>query len=248
MIELLRPDWPAPAGIVAGATLRTGGVSRGRFESLNLAAHVGDSDTAVAENRTRLASAATLPGEPRWLQQVHGTTVVDADARGESAPPVADGSTARLPGTVCVVMTADCLPVLFAARDGSAVAAAHAGWRGLAAGVLEATVTALGVDPGGLIAWLGPAIGPAAYEVGDEVRAAFVTRNPALDACFEANEQGRWQADLYALARARLGGCGVRDVYGGDACTASSPRQFFSYRRDGECGRMVTFIYQKMGQ
>lgn len=245
MIDLLSPGWPAPENVTAGTTLRTGGVSTGPFESLNLAAHVGDSETAVAKNRTRFASAAELPAEPHWLQQVHGTTIVDAAVSTGSAPPIADGSTTTRSGTVCLVMTADCLPVLLSTRQGDAVGAAHAGWRGLAAGVLEAAVAALGVDPDQVIAWLGPAIGPSAYEVGNEVRAAFVTRNSALSACFERNERGRWQADLYALARARLTDCGVADVYGGDSCTALDQERFFSYRRDGECGRMATFIYRR---
>jgi len=240
-IDWLPADWPAPPGVTAGTTLRTGGASRGPWQSFNLADHVGDDAQAVAANRALLRGALALPAEPLWLGQVHGSVVVEAPCA--KPVPRADAAFARRAGAVCAVLTADCLPVLFAARDGSRVAAAHAGWRGLAGGVLEATVDALGGDPGDLIAWLGPAISQPAFEVGGEVREAFLTADPAAGDCFVPNARGRWQADLYALARRRLGACGVAATYGGGRCTYGEPDAFYSYRRDGQCGRMASLIY-----
>lgn len=239
MAELLRPDWPAPLSVRAVQTLRGGGCSPAPWDSLNLGDHVGDDSVRVAANRASLR--ALLPGEPRWLCQVHGTGVVDAAA--VDGVPEADAAFARRPGTVCAVMTADCLPVLLCDRAGTVVAAAHAGWRGLEAGVLEATVAAMEVAPGELLAWFGPAIGAGHFEVGDEVRAAFVARDPSATEAFQACAGGKWLADIYALARQRLAAVGVTAVFGGAWCTVSDPARFFSYRRDGVTGRMATLIW-----
>jgi polyphenol oxidase len=241
-VAILAPQWPAPQGVRAAFTLRGGGVSTGRYESLNLGARVGDLDAAVAENRRRLRAHLQLPAEPAWIEQVHGVAVLDLDAPALSAP-CADAVTARRADAVCVVQVADCLPVLFAARDGGAVAAAHAGWRGLAAGVLESTVARLGVEPQQLIAWLGPAIGPSHFEVGEEVRAAFTAHDRAAAQAFAPNARGRWQCDLGALARQRLAAIGIGAVHGGGWCTFADPARFFSHRRDGQCGRMAALIW-----
>jgi polyphenol oxidase len=235
------PDWPAPPGVRAAFTLRTGGVSVPPFDSLNVAAHVGDELRAVGANRRRIARLLELPGEPAWLEQVHGIDVADLDCA--PTPLRADAAVTRLPGRICAVQVADCLPVLFAAKNSSAVAAAHCGWRGLAMGVLEAAVRALGVNPRELCAWLGPAIGPLAFEVGDEVRASFLAQDERATCAFVANPRGRWQCDLYQLARQRLAGLGVQAVFGGGLCTYSDPSRFFSFRRDGRCGRMAALVW-----
>jgi YfiH family protein len=239
--SFLTPDWPAPPGVRSAFTLRTGGVSAAPFDSLNVARHVGDDAGAVEENRRRIARLLELPGEPAWLEQVHGTEVADLDR----APGAlrADAAITRRRGRICAVQVADCLPVLLAAQDASAVAAAHCGWRGLANGVLEATVRALGVDPHKLCAWLGPAIGAAAFEVGEEVRRAFMAQDERAASAFLANPAGRWQCDLYALARARLAALGVQAVAGGGICTYSDRARFFSFRRDGRCGRMAALVW-----
>jgi hypothetical protein len=223
------------------STLRGGGCSAGPYVSLNLAAHVGDDAACVRENRRRLREAAGLPGEPLWLEQVHGTGVVAHD--GRDGTPRADAAIAVAPGLVCAVMTADCLPVVLAHRSGSSVGVVHAGWRGLAAGVVEATIAALACPARELLAWLGPAIGPGAFEVGVEVREAFASRMPALAECFAVNERGRLQANLYELARRQLAAAGVDSVYGGGWCTASDTQRFFSFRRDGTTGRMATLAW-----
>ena len=241
-VAWITADWPAPAGIVAGCTSRQGGVSQGNHASLNLGAHVADDDAAVLENRRRFRLQCELPAEPRWLAQIHGTTVA-VDPLVDS-PTTADAAYTRETAVVCAVLTADCLPVLFVSADGSELAVAHAGWRGLNAGVLEATVDEFSSPPGGLLAWLGPAISQAAFEVGSEVRDVFLEDDAAAAACFVANRRGRWQADLYALARQRLVRMGVTQVFGGDFCTYDDSARFFSYRRDGECGRMASFIYR----
>jgi polyphenol oxidase len=251
MAEWITPDWPAPPQVKAAATLRTGGVSKGAFESLNLGTHVGDEPAAVAENRRLLRAALGLPGEPSWLNQVHGSAVVDASAADikQSAqgsvetPATADASIARGPGGVCVVMTADCLPVIFCDRAGSRVGAAHAGWRGLAGGVLGATIDALATPPSQLLAWLGPAIEPDAFEVGDEVREAFLQISADNAAAFRANARGRWQADLYQLARNELARLGVTAVYGGGFESFADSKRFFSYRRENRTGRMATLVW-----
>jgi hypothetical protein len=237
----IEPDWPAPPRVRVISTLRTGGGSLGPYASLNLAVHVGDDPATVAGNRRSLHAAAALPDEPLWLEQVHGTAV--AVHGGGGVVPRSDASIATLAGRVCAVLTADCLPVVLVDRAGSRVGVAHAGWRGLVGGVLEATIAALCCPAGDLMAWLGPAIGPAAFEVGPEVREAFTARSSSLAEGFVENARGRFQADLYALARRQLTAAGVSAVYGGDWCTASDPRRFFSYRRDGTTGRMATLAW-----
>jgi YfiH family protein len=202
--------------------------------------HVDDDADAVVENRRLLRAELTLPAEPSWLEQAHGADVVDLDAGQAGA---ADAAVTAAPGRICVVLTADCLPVLFATTSGERVGVAHAGWRGLAHGVLQATVAAMANEPGELLAWLGPAIGPAAYEVGDDVRAAFVETDPGAEACFAGNARGRWQADLYGLARRSLAAAGVNAVYGGDFCTFTESERFFSHRREAPCGRQATLIW-----
>jgi YfiH family protein len=241
-LDLIEPDWPAPARVRSAFTLRTGGVSGAPYDSLNVGAHVGDLSTAVEENRRRVRERLRLPGDPVWLQQVHGVEVADLDV-GDGRR--ADAAVTRTPGHACVIQVADCMPVLFAARDGSAVGAAHAGWRGLAGGVLEETVRHLGVPAAQLIAWLGPTIGQQHFEVGDEVRAAFVSHDPDAASAFESNARGRWQCDLYSLARRRLSALGVRSISGGGWCTYADAERFFSYRRDGQCGRMAALIWME---
>jgi YfiH family protein len=236
----LRPDWPAPAGVRAAVTTRQGGVSRGPYATLNLALHVGDDPAAVAENRARLRAALELPAEPAWLEQAHGTGV--AVLPGARAGP-ADAAVTFTQGPVCAVLVADCLPVFLASRAGDRVGIAHAGWRGLAAGVVEATVAALDCEPAALVAWLGPAIGPAAFEVGGEVRDAFIARDAGADAAFRPGRAGRWLADLPALARRRLAAAGVAAVTGGGLCTHTDASRFFSYRRDGATGRMAALAW-----
>jgi polyphenol oxidase len=341
---LIVPDWPAPAGVRAAFTLRTGGVSAAPYDSLNMGAAIGDSPEAVAENRRRVSEALRLPGEPAWLEQVHGTHVVELGAAAGVGPactgtgpatmatpvsaagvgpartgagpatmatpvsaagvgpactgtgpatvatrasaagagpartgtglatvatrasaaggsgvagdphgpaavetrvpvPKGDASVTWGPGQVCAIRVADCMPVLFAARDGSAVGAAHAGWRGLAGGVLEATVERLGVPAMQLIAWMGPAIGQANFEVGDDVRAAFTATDAEAASAFLPNARGRWQCDLYALARRRLAAMGVGGVYGGGGCTFADSTRFFSFRRNARTGRMAALIW-----
>ena len=241
--SVLTPEWNAPAAVRAAFTLRGGGVSRAPFDTLNLGAGVGDVPEAVAENRLRLRSLLALPAEPAWLEQVHGTRVAELDAAGEGAAGPADAVMTRSSGRVCAVQVADCMPVLFAARDGSAVAVAHAGWRGLAAGVLEATVARLGLAPDRLLAWLGPAISVRHFEVGEEVRAAFLAADAGAHGAFVANARGRWQCDLAVLARRRLSALGLAEVAGGSWCTYADPARFFSFRRDGRCGRMAALIW-----
>lgn len=237
----LAPDWPVPRRVRVLSTLRAGGVSEGPYSSLNLAAHVGDVPAHVLENRRRLREAAALPGEPLWLEQVHGCDVVVQDGRMDA--PRADAAVTTTPGRVCAVMTADCLPIVIADREGTRVGIAHAGWRGLAGGVVEATVAALHADPAGLVAWLGPAIGQQAFEVGAEVRQAFIARSVAAAGCFVANERGRYQADLYGLARCVLADAGIGATCGGGWCTVTDREQFFSFRRDGVTGRMATLAW-----
>ncbi len=237
---LIVPDWPAPPNVRALVSTRAGGASSPPWDSFNLGEHVGDSPAAVAANRARLREL--LPGEPVWLSQVHGNAVADADTA--TGVPVADAAVARTPGRVCAVLTADCLPVLFCDDAGTVVAAAHAGWRGLAAGVLEATVARMGVPGHRVLAWLGPAIGPAAFEVGDEVRAAFVDGDGAAAQCFARGARsGKWMADLFGLARRRLASAGVDRVHGGGSCTYAESARFYSYRRDGVTGRFASLVW-----
>lgn len=237
--DCLIPEWPAPSNVCALQTLRTGGGSPAPWNSLNLGDHVGDDPGRVAANRASLRER--LPAEPLWLKQVHGTTVVDAASAAQRIS--ADAAFSRRSRAVCAVMTADCLPVLFCDRAGTVVAAAHAGWRGLLEGVLENTVAAMQVPPSELLAWLGPAIGPDRFEVGDEVRAAFVGRDAGAAACFAAQADGKWLADIYGLARQRLVSLGVAHISGGNSCTVSDAEHYFSYRRDGVTGRMATLIW-----
>ncbi|WP_443081006.1 peptidoglycan editing factor PgeF [Uliginosibacterium sp. H1] len=238
------PAWPCPPNVGAWVTTRAGGVSQPPFASLNLGDHVGDNPGDVAENRKRVT--ALLPGTPRWLQQVHGIEICRVDSTTQaSSVPVADAAVSHRPGQVCAVMTADCLPVLLCDRQGSVVAAAHAGWRGLCAGVIERCVAEMGVPPQTLMAFLGPAIGPTAFEVGGEVRSAFMAHNERAEAAFRSGLEDKWFADIYLLARQRLHDIGVPAdaVYGGDRCTVSEPDAFFSYRRDGATGRMAALIW-----
>lgn len=235
----LVPDWPAPANVRALATTRHGGVSVTPYASLNLGGHVGDDPLAVAANRARLREM--LPSEPVWLNQVHGAGIVNA-AQAEGVPQ-ADGSYSRKPGTVCAVLTADCLPVLLCDRAGTVVAAAHAGWRGLANGVVEAAVQSMAVDTGDILAWLGPAIGPEAFEVGGEVREAFMRLAPEAELAFQPHKDGKWLADIFLLARQRLARVGVSRVFGGGECTCRDRERFYSYRREGATGRMGSLIW-----
>lgn len=237
------PDWPAPPNVRAFVTTRNGGVSTGCYASLNLGLRTGDDPRAVASNRAFLRSF--LPREPTWLKQLHGTRVVDADA--PDAPPEADASIAREVGTVCAILIADCLPVLLCDRFGKLVAAAHAGWRGLSGGVIEHTVREIrraGVSPQDLLAYLGPAIGPAAFEVGADVRNAFIARDPLAASGFTPHREGKWLADLFALARQALQRAGISHIFGGGLCTLADPQRFFSYRRDGITGRMAALIWR----
>ena len=239
------PEWPAPAGVRALVTERAGGAGERGYASLNLATHVGDAPTAVAANRALLRG--TLPSEPRWLEQVHGSAVLDLDRQGSTLPP-ADAAVTGRAGTVCAVLTADCLPVLLCDRAGRRVGAAHAGWRGLLRGVLPAAVAALDSDPRDVLAWLGPAIGPDAYEVGADVRDAYLAADASAARHFAPNARGRWQADLYGLARASLAAAGVEAVFGGGFCTFAERDRFFSHRREAPCGRMATLIWLEDGK
>jgi hypothetical protein len=246
-MDFLFPDWPAPSNVQARVTTRRGGMSAAPYASLNLGDHVGDDPVAVAANRAELRRC--LPAEPLWLKQVHGSGIVTADQA--AGVPEAEGSVTRQAGCVCAVLTADCLPVLFCDRAGTVVAAAHAGWRGLADGVLEATVRAMAVEPGEILAWLGPAIGPQAFEVGEEVRQIFMAHDPAATQAFTPSSltpqalggSPKWLADIYLLAQQRLARVGVIQAFGGDFCTHTDAERFYSYRRDGLTGRMASLIW-----
>lgn len=246
MDDVLRPDWSIP-GVVAFTTLRHGGgSSQAPFDDFNLGARCGDAIDAVAANRMTLMTRHSLPSPPRWLRQVHGTRVVIDPELDETEPgePSADAAVTRRARTVLAILTADCLPVVFAAEDGSEVAAAHAGWRGLAGGILEATVAAMQTSPERIIAWLGPAAGPQAYEVGREVFDAFVACDARDASAFQPTRVGHWRVDLYALARRRLASVGVTRVDGGGLCTISDAQRYFSHRRDQRTGRMATIVYR----
>jgi YfiH family protein len=237
------PDWPAPARVRAVTTTRHGGVSKGCYASMNPADHVGDDPRAVAANRLRLQQVLNLPAAPLWLQQVHGVAVVDAAVAGSA--PVADAAHSTQAGVVCAVLTADCLPVLLTDTAGECVAAIHAGWRGLAAGVIEQAALATGRPGECLLAWLGPAIGPQAFRVGAEVRDTFMAHDQSAAEAFRQGPDGAWYADLYRLARQRLAEYGVTAVYGGGYCNFTDSDRFYSYRRDGKTGRMATLIWLK---
>ena len=239
MNQRIEPSWEAPANVHAFTTTREGGISRAPFDSFNLGARCGDEPARVHANRNRFQ--LWLPSSPGWLRQVHGRQVVDRSKFAEEEPE-ADAAVAFSPGLACTILTADCLPVLFCDREGSRVAAAHAGWRGLAGGVLEATVTALETDPANLVAWLGPGIGPKAFEVGAEVREQFLSVYPGCSEAFETRD-GSLFADLYAIARLALADAGVSRVSGGQHCTHADQNRFYSYRRDGRTGRMATVIW-----
>jgi polyphenol oxidase len=236
-LAFITPDWPAPANVKALQTTRNGGVSMGVYASLNLGDHVKDQPQHVAANRQLLS--AYMPSEPVWLNQVHGVRVIDAAV--SSCLESADASFTSRKQVVCVTMTADCLPVLLCNQAGTAVAAIHAGWRSLCDGVIEATIAAMPVPANQLMAWLGPAIGPEAFEVGGEVRAQFMAQDTQAESAFAAKGD-KWLGDLYTIARQRLQTLGVTQVYGGGRCTFSEPETFFSYRRDGDTGCMGSFI------
>jgi YfiH family protein len=253
MMPLLFPDWAAPPGVRAAFTLRSGGASVPPWDSLNLGMHVGDDPLAVAANRRRVAQALSLPAEPCWLAQVHGTGVHEvervglvADARVADVPvvdpPLADAAVTRRRGAVLAIQVADCLPVLLASEDGAVLGAAHAGWRGLVAGVVERTVERMGHPPARIVAWLGPCIGPQQFEVGEEVREAFLAAGDAPGA-FRQSPAGRWLCDLPAIARSRLQRLGVERVAGGEWCTVADPVRFFSHRRDRLTGRMAALLW-----
>jgi YfiH family protein len=239
--DFLAANWPAPASIRAGTTLRTGGTSAGLFASLNLGLHTGDAAAAVRENRARIRAALALPDEPAWLNQVHGSVVADLDG-GYAGP--ADAAVATRPGRIAAVMTADCLPVAFCNSAGSCWGVAHAGWRGLTSGVLEATVAALPAAPADVLAWLGPAIGPGNFEVGQDVYDAFCARDPGCAQWFKATASpAQYLADIYGLARRRLQAAGLARIYGGSLCTVADRIRFYSHRRDGHTGRMATLVW-----
>jgi YfiH family protein len=239
--DWLVPDWPAPGRVRAFVTTRAGGVSEGEHGTLNLGLYSGDDSGSVAANRRTVR--AHLPSEPCWLAQVHGASVADLDQPTEAERPTADAAVTATAGRVAVVLTADCLPVFLCRQDGRGVAVAHAGWRGLAAGVLENAAVALGCAGGDILAWLGPAIGPAAFEVGAEVREAFLTVDDRAQAAFTPHGPGKFLADLYALARQRLACAGVTRVHGGGFCTYTERERFYSYRRAQASGRMGAFIW-----
>ena len=236
--EWIVPDWPAPANVRAFVTTRAGGVSEGEYASMNLGIASGDDPARVQANRAILMRH--LPSPPPWLRQVHGTAVVDLDGDAERT---GDACVTRVPGRVAGVLTADCLPVFLADAKGTRVAVAHAGWRGLAAGVLEESVASLDVPPAEVLAWMGPAIGPDAFEVGPEVRAAFVAADAQAGEAFRPHTPGKYMADLYALARRRLARAGVGRIHGGGSCTFQERDRFFSYRRHKASGRMGSFIW-----
>ena len=238
-IELIKPDWPAPANIHGFTTTRNGGFSQGPWDSLNLGSSCGDDPRHVEKNRQFLSDL--LPSEPRWLRQVHGASVVGWD-KANIPGTEADAIVGKQSGQVCAVLTADCLPVLFCNEAGTHIAAAHAGWRGLAAGVLEATVLAMECKPADLMAWMGPAIGPRVYEVGKDVYDAFTNLNIENCIAFQPYRD-RWLADIYQLARMALTNIGITQISGGQHCTFEEKGRFFSYRRDGETGRMASVVW-----
>ncbi len=241
MCEFITPDWPAPDSVRAVSTTRRGGRSRSPYDGLNLATHVGDSDSDVAYNRKQLSGALALPARPNWLQQVHGIDITIGACAAQ--PAEADGAFSSSPGEVLAVMTADCLPLLMCNRQGTEVAAVHAGWRGLLNGVIESAVARFTVPADELLIWFGPAIGAASFEVGDEVRTQFLEVDEASAIAFQTTPNGRWLADIYQLAQIRLQKQGIAAIYGGEYCTVSDVERFYSYRRDGVTGRMASLIW-----
>ncbi|MEP6633018.1 MAG: peptidoglycan editing factor PgeF [Luteimonas sp.] len=246
MSDWLEADWQAPPGVRAFTTLRSGpGESQPPFDRFNLGARCGDDALAVTHNRNAFIEQARLPSTPHWLRQVHGTSVVRVESDADpDAEPEGDAAVTSVANVVLAVLTGDCLPVVFSADDGSEIAVAHAGWRGLAAGVLEGTIAAMRTAPDRAVAWLGPAAGPQAYEIGAEVFAAFTTSDPRAESAFMATRNGHWRVDLYALARMRLRAAGVQRIAGGGLCTISDPSRFYSHRRDGRSGRMATVVFR----
>ena len=236
--DFIIPDWPAPANVKAIQTTRLGGYSAEPYESFNLGSHVQDDALSVAKNRQLLSDY--LPSEPVWLNQVHGVDVIDA-AKSMCVQD-ADASFTKNKNVVCVTMTADCLPVLLCNKQGTAVASIHAGWRSLCDGVIEETIKTMGVKPEDLMAWLGPAIGPDAFEVGGEVREAFIAKDNQAEQAFKAYGD-KWLGNLYLIAKQRLNKQGVVEIYGGGECTYSNASRYFSFRRDGVTGRMATMIW-----
>ncbi|MCB5162889.1 peptidoglycan editing factor PgeF [Marinomonas algarum] len=243
--SFIRPNWSAPSNVCAYVSTRLGGVSVEPFDSLNLGLHVNDDPSAVEQNRQLFTSYIALPDTVHWLNQTHGTRVVTLSdsSSNHTAPDSADAAYSPAPQQVCAVLTADCLPVFFCDTAGTQVAVAHAGWRGLCDGVLESTLACFD-DKSQVMAWLGPAIGPAAFEVGDEVKVAFESKLPEARAAFvPSDKEGKWLGNLYLLATQRLNAAGVQQVYGGDYCTYTDKARFYSYRRDGKTGRMASVIW-----
>jgi len=242
-INIIPANWNAPKNIIAFSTTRLGGVSKAPYHSLNLGAHCGDRTEHVEINRQRLIDTHRLPAQPAWLQQIHSNIAVKIDEAYQTCQ--ADASYTDLSNTVCAILTADCLPILLSAKDGSQIAAIHAGWRGLANNIIEHTVKKLSIAPEKLLVWLGPAISQTAYRVGNDMREAFITENTAAEAAFIAADANHWYADLSLLARQRLHALHIDAVYGGDFCTYTQDDLFYSYRRDGKnSGRIASLIYR----
>ena len=240
MTHWITADWPAPANINAVTTLRTGGISQGEFSSLNPADHVNDKLQHVLENRQRIKTMLALPSDPVWLQQTHGIQAVCADR--VTGIPEADASYTAQSSVVCTVLTADCLPILLCDLQGTSIAAIHGGWRGLLNGIIESTLCKM--PRGEFMAWLGPAIGAQSFEVGDDVRNAFIDKSEQFGAAFKNHANGKYLADIYQLARILLNNAGIRQIYGGQYCTVRESERFFSYRRDGQTGRMATMVWK----
>lgn len=240
-LPLIKPNWPAPPQIHAICTTRAGGISRSPYDSLNLGDHVGDDPAAVAQNRLILNNALNLPNEPCWISQVHGMRAVNT--QDWQIGDKADASYTTTPNAICAVMTADCLPILLCNQTGDYVAAIHAGWRGLAAGIIEATIAKAPCEPSQIMAWLGPAIGPTAFEAGDDVRNIFLSQAPENKSGFTSITEGKWWVDMYHIARQHLSAVGIYDIYGDVDCTVLNPDRFFSFRRDHDTGRMASLIW-----
>ncbi|RVU86270.1 peptidoglycan editing factor PgeF [Leucothrix sargassi] len=243
MANYITPNWPAPANVKAVMTTRKGGFSQAPFDSMNLGDHVSDDPLVVSKNRSKLMADLQLPNRPVWLTQVHGTNVVSyGTAKDHDEADAIIGSHA---GDVCAIMTADCLPVIFCDRSGNEIAAAHAGWRGLAASVLEQTMDRMHFENKDILVWMGAAISQSAFEVGDEVKEVFIADNPDAQRAFKAHTEGKWLADIYQLARMRLIQAGVQpeNIYGGEHCTYTDTENFYSYRRENRTGRMATLIW-----
>jgi len=242
-LEFITPSWPAPKNIKAFTTTRIGGFSKSPYDTFNTANHVGDDPDAVAKNRKLLRETLHLPSEPTWLNQVHGVEVIQANQ--QTTPVTADASFTQKPGVVCVAQTADCLPLLVCDRAGTTVAAIHAGWKGLAAGVIEATINTLKIPAQELLVWLGPAMGPQSFEVKEDVLAAFTTVDPKAELAFKPINSTQWLANIYLLAKQRLNNLGITHIYGEELCTYNDKERFFSFRRDKDTGRMASLIWME---